>query len=411
MQIQKTTFLYIVCPLMLIGAIACTTPLVSTQPTATAPHSVSEVFETKITANDGAGEDWFGLSVSISGDFAIVGSMYDDGEVTYDFGSAYIFHRSGGRWIQQTKLRPADIKSGDKFGRGVSVSDENAAVVTETGVLYIYHRKATRWVQEAKFVPRAPASGHRLGPNVAISGNAVIVEASDEGAAYIFRRQGGGWVEDAKLTTDESPIDSFFGQSVSISGDYAAVGAHYSDDYGSESGATYIFRRTERGWVQDAKLTAGDAQAGGWFGRSVSIDDDSVIIGAFSTNNRGVARGAAYIFQRTDDGWIERAKLISDGSYLEDLFGSSVGISGDTAVVGAMHDEDKGVEAGAIYLFKRIEGQWKLSRKVSASDGQKNDVFGKSVSISGNYAITGSHWDDDAGEKSGAAYIYNTIFE
>ena len=369
--------------------------------------------EQKLTASDGAAKDFFGRSVSISGDYAIVGAYLSNGKA----GSAYIFKRSGGSWAQLTKLVASDVAADDRFGHSVSISGDYAIVGAYgdddnglwSGSAYIFKRSDSSWTQVAKLAASDGAASDWFGTYVSISGDYAIVGAYGDddngyssGSAYIFKRSGGSWTQVAKLAASDGAAYDYFGYSVCISGDYAVVGAFGNDNY---TGSAYIFKRSNSSWTQVAKLAASDVVADDRFGRSVSISGDYAIAGAYREGEGVQGPGTAYIFKRSGGLWPEVTKLISDGA-ADDFFGSAVSISGDYAIVGAYEDDDNGYHSGSAYIFKRSGGSWTKAAKLTASDGAADDRFGLSVSISGDSAIVGAWGDDDNGSLSGSAYMY-----
>ena len=222
-------------------------------------------------------------------------------------------------------------------------------------------------------------------------------------SAYIFRQEGSGWIQQIKLKAFDAEIDDYFGSSVSISGDYAIVGAPWDDDY---TGSAYIFKRDGTGWTHQAKLTAGDGEVYDEFGTSVSISRDYVVVGAWGNDNY---TGSAYIFTREDlpDGteqWTEQAILAAGDGEEDDEFGWSVSISGDDVIIGADGDDEY---TGSAFIYRRDGTDWNLQKRLTAGDADAGDSFGLSVSIDGDYAVVGAY-DADAGNvyESGAAYIF-----
>jgi hypothetical protein len=368
----------------------------------------------KLLAFDGAANDYFGWSVSISGDYAIVGAWDDD--KGYNSGSAYIFKRNGETWSQQQKLLASDGAAGDYFGYSVSISGDYAIVGAYgddvgKGSAYIFKRNGTNWVQQQKLTASDGAAGDYFGESVSISGDYAIVGAlydddkgTDSGSAYIFKWNGTSWVQQAKLTAllDGAASDAF-GCSVSISGDYAIVGAYGDDDKGSDSGSAYIFKHDGTAWVQQQKLTASDGAAEDRFGGSVSISGDYAIVGARGNDSY---KGSAYIFNWDGTIWSQQQNLTASDGAAEDRFGYSVSISGDYAIIGAYCDDQKGYKSGSAYIFNWDGTSWVQQKKLLASDGAASDYFGNSVSISGDYAIVGADCDDDKGTTSGSAYVF-----
>ena len=261
-------------------------------------------------------------------------------------------------------------------------------------------------INEFKLTASDSAAGDFFGFSVSISGDDAIVgarwddDAGDRsGSAYIFVRGGEIWTEQAKLTASDAAAEDEFGYSVSISGDYAIVGAYADDDAGANSGSAYIFVHDGQSWTEEAKLTAGDAAHGDIFGWSVSMSGDYAIVGGTSQR--------AYIFIRDGQSWTEQARLTAGDAAGDDQFGESVSISGNYAIVGDEGaDDDRGFNAGAAYIFVRDGQNWTEQARLTAGDATGGDEFGISVSISGDYAIVGA-WNDDDG--AGSAYVYSGI--
>ena len=157
--------------------------------------------------------------------------------------------------------------------------------------------------------------------------------------------------QQAKLTDSDSASFDQFGRSVAIDADTALVGAPFEDDEGVDAGAAYVFTRSGSSWNQQAKLTAGDAAARDQFGESVAVDGDTALVGAPLEDGEDLNAGAAYVFIRSGSSWIQQAKLTDRDGFAGDLFGRSVAIDGDTALVGAPNDDDNGTNAGAAYVF------------------------------------------------------------
>ena len=224
---------------------------------------------------------------------------------------------------------------------------------------------------------------------------------SASGSAYVFKRTGASWAQETKLLPSDGAAFDFFGKSVSISGDYAVVGAQENDDNGTNSGSAYVFKRAGASWAQETKLLPSDGATIDVFGISVSISGDYAVVGAHRDSDNGSFSGSAYVFKRTDVTWTQEAKLLPSDGAADDQFGISVSISGDYAVVGAQENDDNGSNSGSAYLFKRSGTSWAQETKLLASDGAAADEFGRSVSISGDYAVVGAWRDNDNGTDAG----------
>jgi hypothetical protein len=370
--------------------------------------------QSKLLADDGAASDDFGLSVSISGEFAIVGARWDDGdEIPYpsNSGSAYVFRWAEGAWMQVAKLDAGlDVEAGDEFGASVGISGDYAIVGAEfdndqglsTGSAYIFSRSGDVWGEDVELAASDAAEFAHFGRSVAIDGNVAAVSAvSASGSVYVFERTGLDWVEEDELLTWDGSSTDKFGDSVAVSGDYILVGApgERDPDIGYSVGAAYVFERTAQGWVGRYKLTAGDAAQREFFGGSVSISGNWAVVGADRDDDSCPEEGqtdcgAAYVFMRVRNVWQEKAKLTPPDTYPGHKFGRSVAIDGDYIVVGTEYDHHSGTDSGAAYVFVREGEAWIEQAKLTATDADSRDEFGACVAISGNRVLIGAPGDD-----------------
>jgi hypothetical protein len=420
----------------------------------------------KIVAGERAADDYFGYSVAISGDYAIVGAFVEDedasgGNTATGAGSAYIFKQIAGVWAQQQKIVASDRAASDQFGLSVAISgdyalvgafqeDEDAsggATLNAAGSAYIFTQTAGVWGQQNKVVTPlqwvVTATNDNFGYSVAINGDYAIVGAYQEdedasgasllsgaGSAYIFKKTAGLWAQQQKIVASDRAADDRFGYSVAISGDYAIVGAHLEDEdasggaTASGAGSAYIFKQTAGLWVQQQKIVASDRAGADLFGSSVAISGDYAIVGAYSEDQDASggaplsAAGSAYIFKQTGGVWAQQQKIVASDRAVDDNFGYSVSISGDYAIVGAYQEDENpsggatATDAGSAYIFKQTGGVWAQQQKIVAADRATLDNFGYSVAIHGDYAIVGAYQEDqDASggaslSAAGSAYIF-----
>ena len=384
--------------------------------------------ETKITALDGTYDAEFGASIEISGDYTIIGARGEND----DTGSAYIFQQTGEEWFQKAKLTASDGQKDDRFGQSVSISGDYVVIGAlrgsgnniNTGSAYVFQKPAGGWqnvTETAKLTASDGFNDDYFGSAVSVSGDHIVVGAmhngttwSKTGSAYIFTKPAGGWTdmtETAKLTASDAYDTDYLGCSASMSGDVVIIGA-YDSNY---IGAAYIFEKPPGGWTdmtETAKLTASDGGHHDRLGYSVSLSGSTAIVGAYWDDSNGSNSGSAYIFEKPVGGWAdmtETAKLTASDGQDEDYFGHSVSISVDTAAVGAYWDSSNGPNSGSAYIFKKPVGGWQDmtdTAKLTASDGEKWDRYGYAVSISGIKAIVGAYEANNAENYSGSAYIY-----
>ena len=369
----------------------------------TDPNAITQSpFEQKLTANS-ADENLFGQRVAIDGETAIIGV---EGE------AAYIYASFNGVWSLQQKLITSDNAS-NVFGYSVAIDDDTAVVGAygDEAAVYVFTRAGGAWSEQQKLIASDFQIGNSgyFGGSVDIDGDSIVVGAAydntagnNTGAAYIFTRADGIWNEQQKLLANDARAQSFFGLSVGISDNTVAIGS--INAYETTPGAAYIFTRANATWSQQQKLTASDESGRNYFGWSITIANDSVVVGATVS---ALGNGAAYVYTRFEGQWNEQQKLTSDSFSNSPGFGESVDIDGDKLSVGSPNDDTIGNESGATHLYARANGIWTLSAKLTSGHGGDGDQFGYSVGISGDTHLVGAWQSNGIGQNTGAAYVYN----
>lgn len=338
--------------------------------------------------------------------------------------------------VQTAIIYADDAKPLDEFGYAVAMNGKYAVIgarnksirqgddlLSNAGVVYVFSREGNFWEQKAQLVAKDAEAGDAFGTSVAISGNTIVIgatgveidEEDDAGAAYVFTGNGSNWVQQAKLYSLDAIQEENFGSSVAIDDFTIVVGANTKFVYPNPNvGAAYVFKSSGgKAWAQQAKLVASDAQMGDFFGTSVAIYNNTIVVGATQANPGGLrGEGKVYTFLRNGNKWKERDKLKHVGGRAGDFFGHSVAISGDRIVVGALFadpaPEDWPImNAGAAYVFVRKGSGWKQDAELVARDAQSFDEFGTSVSISGNTVLVGAPGKTYYGHlRAGAAYLF-----
>jgi hypothetical protein len=394
-----------------------------------APASAQPAQEAKLTASDAAANAFFGGSVAISGDTAIMGADadFDDGGTELNPGAAYVFLRSGVNWSQQQRLTASDGAASDHFGFAVGVDGDTAIVGarrddnaggTNAGAAYVFVRSGGVWTEQQKLTASDGAAGDDFGHSVAVWGDTAVVGApwddhaggTNAGAAYVFVRSGGVWSQQAKLIGSDTAFFDGLGVSVSVSASTVVAGARgHNDTGGTDCGAAYVFLRSGVVWSQQAKLLASDAAAFDALGSAVAVSGDTAIAGAYADDHAGGGdAGSAYVYTRSGGLWTQQQKLIASDGAFGDNFGYSVGLSGDFAVAGAIWNDPSGLaDAGAAYVFTRSGAVWTQQPKLTASDRAAGDRFGKAVAAGGDTALIGAYFDNHAGGSlAGSAYVF-----
>ncbi len=406
----------------------------------------------KISPSDIRNDLQFGYAVDIDGNNAVVGANGIEG------GSAYVFEKlNDGTWKQVQKLKGSDTKDLDQFGGSVSIDGDIIVVgaswsdikkgeytYKDAGSAYVFKREGNKWNEIKKIQANDPFNEDQFGISVDVDDKTILVGAiwndfdvngkkrrQDAGAAYVFENQNGQWIQKQKLIhKDRKPFD-LFGVSVSIDGNTALIGAYRqgfnsnNKDYIEFAGAAYVFNKNAEGlWEEKQKLTANNRTAGSFFGYSVSLKNQIILIGAQEhkldvhggSSLRG--SGAAYIFKNKGAAWEQSQKLTPLDRQKDAFFGESVYTDGSKCIIGAWGQQLDGKgqnaldTAGALYIFEDSgNGNWVEKEKLTPDERRIGDQFGISVAIDGEYAIGGA-WGYDLKEKDteikwgGSAFIF-----
>jgi hypothetical protein len=379
--------------------------------------------DAKLLASDGSASDTFGRSVSVDGDFAVIGASADSHQGVQS-GSAYVFQRQGDAWNQIAKLVPNDGSAGDSFGISVAISGNRIVVGansdddlgSSSGSAYVYTRQTNNsWAFERKLLPSDGVAFDLFGSAVAIEGDRVVVGSPNEnqvgfatGAAYVFERTSGtNWTQRTKIAPSTLGASEQFGSAIAMSGDRIAFGVTRDDTAAKNAGAVYVYRRqSTTTWTQETKLTATNAMPSDYAGLSVDIDGDRVVCGADRYDGGGIDSGAAFVFERLSNGtWIQTGTLMAQDGSTDDRLGQAVQIDGNQVLAGAFGNSHAGAQSGAAYAFERnASGQWAQTVKLIASDAAPTDQFGRFAALDNGRALIASLYDDDQGTSSGSVY-------
>lgn len=387
----------------------------------------------KLLSPDPTAQDAFGISVSIDGDTAAVGTPYDD-IASPNAGAVWLFDREpGGVWMPLLRLTASDADQDAGFS-AVSVSSDfvlvgahqqDSGAPYHSGAAYIFGKDfggPDQWGEVEKLTASDASVEQHFGIFVALSGDIALVGApgghsyAGSGAAYVFERDFGGpdnWGERIKLTAPQGFTEHAFGWSVALDGDVAVVCDFQAEAPELEAGACYVFHRNQNGldaWGYVKTLTASDGSENDWFGHSVGVSGELIVVGAVAAYEWPPNPGAAYIYERNEggpDNWGEVSKLVASDAGTIPEFGRGVAIDGNLVIVGATRDNS--ATDGAAYLFHRnhagIDG-WAEVAKLQGVDAAVGDKFGSYVAISGHTALVGAPLHDQAGVDAGAVYEF-----
>ncbi len=371
--------------------------------------------DAKVVSSDPAPEDRLGASVAMEGNLVVAGAGAQVGGV-FPVGQAYVFRVAGPTWTEEAILTPSDAANG--FGFSVALSGDVIAVGaiaavnpgSGSGAVYVFRFDGTSWLQEAKLT----AAGGFFGIGLDIQDDVIAVGAyiettaagSQAGAVYIFRHDGTSWNQEARLTASDGQATDQLGRRVSLSGDVVVASAWQADPSGSNSGATYVFRREPSSgvWSEEAKLTAPGGAAGDQFSSDVGVDGDVIVVGARFDSHDGLSlAGSAHVFRFGGSTWNHEALLTAANAAINDSFGHLVSICRNVATITSPFDGGLNTGAALVYVFDGAS--WTETIKLVASDGASQDLMGTGVAACEN-AIIAAVQHDSEGANAGALYFY-----
>lgn len=327
------------------------------------------IFRQRLLDPAGEAGDEFGTSVSISGNFAIIGARYDDVGADLRQGSACIFRYNGSSWVFMQKLTDGTGVDNDFFGTSVAISGTHAAVgcpediwngLVAAGTVSTYTFNGTSWIFKAKLNSNIGDPGERFGSSVAISGDHLLTGApfgdnmstADAGAAYFFEYNGTSWVFVRRLFGLN--VNGHLGEAVALSGNYAVVGAPGALVGGVARGHATVYDYSGNDWGQADQLTDLVASAGDSFGTGVAISGDYIVVGAdLAGTTNYTAQGEATLYRLVGDAWRRITKFDDPNGEAADNFGTSVAVdgTGKRFAIGAPQTSGNG-QRGIVYFGK-----------------------------------------------------------
>ena len=324
---------------------------------------------------DAEPESWFGQPKA-SGSTLVAGAHGDDHSGLTDAGTAYVFVRSGNSWILQQELTAFDAASGDGFGYQVEIFGDTIAVgapgvdhsgIQNAGAVYVYTRSGNTWTLQQKLTASSPFRSD-FGRTIGLERDTLVV-GTWATRAYVFTREGDTWSERHDFSTPDPDSGGIFGGSVAINGDTILVG----DGFAYDTGSVYVYGFDGTSWVYEQELTASDAGVGDHFGdlqECLSVSGNSILIGSPMNDHSGYTNpGAAYLFTRVGETWVEQEKIISAAPADYDAFGNCTAISREGAVIGAwgpFHYRDPGLSS--VSFFTVSEDACTLKQRTEAQE-------------------------------------------
>lgn len=369
-----------------------------------------------------------GRSVALEDDILVVGAPFGT-NLTYA-GSATVFARGAGGWLEQTNLAPLPADGTWAFGYAVALSGTNLVVGAleylptnqNSGSAFVFTSDGTNWLRQQRLQPSDGAPDDQFGAAVAMNGETIVVGAplrdegsTNDGAAYVFVREGGAWAQQAKLLATVPQTNAFFGGAVALDGDTTFISAPQGAGLSAEDrpGEVHVFTRSGSTWSFRQKLTSPSQFPRDLFGASVAVRNDTLVIGAPGIIPTGpppdanFGKRTAYVFARSGNHWIERQRLTSADLAPFDIFATSVGVAEDYVVVGAPHSWPfSATPRDAAYGFQRSGSQWQQSLRMTPTTPQLMGAFGFALAADGGTLAVGAPAHTNSTAMRGSVFLF-----
>lgn len=371
-----------------------------------------------LQASDGAAQDWFGMSIAMTDEYMVVGTPGDVG------GSIYVYTLdNNGNWGNEQKLVTPDNGGNDFFGYSVSISGNtivagahiNNAGFVNSGAAYVFTVDGSgQWAFAQKLTAFDASPNYYFGSSVFVSDNYMAIQSAGDlinnnsGAVYMFEQDiNGVWNYVQKLSHDNPSTEAWFGSALSISGDHVVIGNALDSDLSYNAGAVFTFQRDVNGvWGNMKKITAPDWEEGNYFGQAVSIDGNTFAVGAPYSGDSGPYTGSVYIYELGANGlWDFDQKLEANNLQQHSAFGFSVDLLEGNLLVGAFSNDQAALNAGAAYMFSLDNDlNWTQVELYHAFDAGEDQRFGHDVAIASNGLAIAAHYHNGNGYNAGAVY-------
>jgi hypothetical protein len=366
----------------------------------------------------------FGWRVSLLGDRALVGMFpfFDGFNELLPVVEA--FEHNGDEWSLTGILEPNEDREDwhDGFGISLSLSGDSALIGSpesfgfdrRSGAAFLFEFDGLTWNQSEKLVPSYTDAGQAFGESLQLEGDRILVgapgeDAGDEesGAIYFFDRAGSGWDQTSKLRARDTAWEDFFGSAVVVDGDFAFLAARGDGDNGRSSGSVSVFLRDGDGeWLHLETLTASDGAPGDEFGTGLDATGNSVWIGAPGSDAFGRDSGAAYHFEYDGDSWVERQKFAPSDASFDYEFGFRISANDNRVAISAPGAITLGDETGAVYILESDNGDWVEAARITSDNPLNRQRLGSSIDLEGDRLVAGALGGSSLG-GFGSAFIFD----
>ncbi|MCX7553388.1 hypothetical protein OS175_05815 [Marinicella sp. S1101] len=374
--------------------------------------------------DDGQQGDEFGYSVSINQGRIVVGAR-ESSSGGNRFGAAYVFDYDdvNDEWAQVQILLASDGDRVDEFGAAISQYEDTIIIGAPNyrlngyrGQVYVFKLLDHEWIEQSKI----PGYGN-FGSQLVINEAQMVVSAYSDsfegvyrvGSVYIFEPNGLDWVFEQKINASDREENNYFGASIDIYNEILVIGADKDGKYfdADGPGAVYLFKKEEDVWEEKQKLVAPNEQHFNKFGSNVQINSNKIFISSVSDESLEQFEGHVHVFEQAGLNWVQTTDLGPIIGSDDNEFDFSLASDNNQLLIGASGDDSIDNEAGSFFSFSFNNFQWNENDKVDMLLGSARNFFGSTTKIDGNHMMIGSYGDDEIGRESGAVYGYKLLNE
>ena len=366
----------------------------------------------KVAPESLIGNSQFGADIDSANGRTFIGAWYDGVE-----GSVYVYEETArGEWTWTERLHPGDgMPPGDAFGLALDADGDTLLVgaprrFQDKGGAYFYEFGPHGWTEQRVRMPEPSQEPATFGTSVAVRGDTAMIGAPDadgrevySGAVYVYQRSGSTWSYVDKIEAADGHTSDKFGRSVAFDGSYAVVGAYLDDTVADEdAGSAYVFESEGSSWRQVARFVDPEGRSTRLYGITVDLLGDRAVVGA--PGSGPMREGAVFVYERRGGTWQETARLAAPDPTLSAALGFGLALAPDRVVAGARRADGRESRSGAVYVFDHAGGQWAAPSKLVAEDGVQEDGFGAGVGVDGDFVWAGAIYDDERAFAGGSAY-------
>jgi len=285
---------------------------------------------------------------------------------------------------------------------------------TRAGSVYVYVRSGVTWTLQQTINNPSPADYDHFGVTISLYQDTLVVGiynddtgAYDAGSVYVYVRSGVTWTLQQTINNPSPAFDDEFSWSVSLYQDTLVVGTPYDDIGATNAGTVYVYIRSGNTWTLQQTINSPSPADYENFGFPVSLYQDTLVVGAYNDDTGIEDSGSVYVYVRSGTSWSLQQTLNNPSPENYDNFGDSVSLYQDTLVVGARYDDTGATNAGSVYVYTRSGTSWSLQQTLNNPSPANSDYFGDLISLYQDTLVIGAPQDDTGATNVGSVYVYN----